>query len=512
MALPVNITELLAGNTVEWERLEFKAGWNPEGVMHSICAFANDINNWGGGYIVVGVEELDGRPVLPPKGLPDNELDKIQKELLNLCYQIVPQYIPVAEPVIYSGRWLFIIWVPGGQSRPYKAPLFLGKEHKSQKVYWVRHFANTVQVKTLADEQRLLELATKVPFDDRINHQADVNDLSPALIRDFLREIKSSLMVDAETMPFANLCEQMRLISGPPEYRKPLNIGLLMFSEQPERFFRGAIIEVIVYPDEVGDQFTEKRFMGPLHWQLRQALEYIRNQVLREEVEKVSGQAEAIRFFNYPYDAVEEALANAVYHRSYESQQTIEVNVRPKQLEILSYPGALPPITPAVLTQQRVVARDYRNRRVGDFLRELHLTEGRATGLPKIRRAMQTNGSPPPVFTMDDAQAYFLTTLPIHAGFVLRELSEREQRILRYCQQPHSRNEILTHLGLSLSRNNSARYLTPLIAEGYLAYTSPSNSRQQQYQTTSKGLQAIASQPLSPSRTIDILPKKSKKQ
>ncbi|MDQ2768904.1 MAG: hypothetical protein M3Y54_00180 [Bacteroidota bacterium] len=277
--------------------------------------------------------------------------------------------------------------MPGGQTRPYKAPLSLGKEHRGQKVYWVRRFANTVQVRTEADEQHLLELAAKVPFDDRINHQAELSDLSPALIRDFLREIKSSLALEAETMPFADLCEQMRLVSGPPEYRKPLNIGLLMFNEQPERFFRGAVIEVIVYRDEVGDQFTEKRFAGPLHRQLRQALEYLRNQVLREEVQKISGQAEAERFFNYPYDAVEEALANAVYHRSYESQQTIEVNVRSTQLEIISYPGALPPITPAMLRQARIVARDSRNRRVGDFLRELHLTEGRATGLPKIRWA-----------------------------------------------------------------------------------------------------------------------------
>ena len=48
MALPVNITELLHGKVVERERLEFKEGRNPEDVLHSVCAFANDINNWGG--------------------------------------------------------------------------------------------------------------------------------------------------------------------------------------------------------------------------------------------------------------------------------------------------------------------------------------------------------------------------------------------------------------------------------------------------------------------------------
>ena len=56
MALPVNIQDLISGRTVEWERIEFKAGWNPEDLVHSICAFANDINNWGGGYIIIGIE------------------------------------------------------------------------------------------------------------------------------------------------------------------------------------------------------------------------------------------------------------------------------------------------------------------------------------------------------------------------------------------------------------------------------------------------------------------------
>jgi len=54
MALPINIDELLHGNTIEWDRIELKKGWNPENIIHSLCAYANDINNWDGGYIIVG--------------------------------------------------------------------------------------------------------------------------------------------------------------------------------------------------------------------------------------------------------------------------------------------------------------------------------------------------------------------------------------------------------------------------------------------------------------------------
>ena len=69
MPLPINIHELLRGKSVEWERLEFMEGWNPLGTLHTICAFANDFHNLGGGYIVIGVGEKNGQPVLPPKGL-----------------------------------------------------------------------------------------------------------------------------------------------------------------------------------------------------------------------------------------------------------------------------------------------------------------------------------------------------------------------------------------------------------------------------------------------------------
>jgi len=62
MNLPINIEKLIKGEVVETERIKYKSGWNPEDVIHSMCAFANDINNLGGGYIVIGVEEKDGVP------------------------------------------------------------------------------------------------------------------------------------------------------------------------------------------------------------------------------------------------------------------------------------------------------------------------------------------------------------------------------------------------------------------------------------------------------------------
>ena len=46
MLLPININDLLRGKPVEWERLEFKAGWNPEAVLHTLCAFPMTFTIW----------------------------------------------------------------------------------------------------------------------------------------------------------------------------------------------------------------------------------------------------------------------------------------------------------------------------------------------------------------------------------------------------------------------------------------------------------------------------------
>ena len=79
MPIPVNINELINGHVVESNRIEFKSDLNPTPILHSICAFANDIDNIGGGYIVIGVEEENGAPIFPIKGI---ERERIHRAIL----------------------------------------------------------------------------------------------------------------------------------------------------------------------------------------------------------------------------------------------------------------------------------------------------------------------------------------------------------------------------------------------------------------------------------------------
>ena len=57
MAYLISIDSLIRQQIVENSRIDYKRDWNPEDIVHFFCAFVNDIDNWGGGYIIVGIEE-----------------------------------------------------------------------------------------------------------------------------------------------------------------------------------------------------------------------------------------------------------------------------------------------------------------------------------------------------------------------------------------------------------------------------------------------------------------------
>lgn len=512
MALPINIKTLLSGNVVEWARIEFKKDWNPEASLKTITAFANDMDNWSGGYLVIGVEDDGGRPKFPLKGVALGEIDGILKDLLNKCKLITPEYLPVVAPVDYDANTkLVVVWCPGGQVRPYKSPShFSFKDGKafpsSDSTYFIRKMSSTIKPSNeeLSD---LFALANKVPFDDRINHQASLSDLNIVLIKSYLHEIGSGLEAEISSMKFEDLCMSMELCNAQSEFMKPKNVALLFFSMTPEKFMPYSRIDIVEFPDgEGGDRIIEKIFRGPIHQQLREALQYIQNSVIKEKVIKYPDHAEADRFFNYPFAAIEEALANAVYHKGYDVREPIEVRIGKDKIEILSFPGPDRSVTAEGLRNYKVTNRRYRNRRIGEFLKELHLTEGRNTGFKKILNSLERNGSPMPEFETDDTRSFFISRFYVREGFYDGgELSEKGgethqenpprkptkktrqeikmKMILEYCSVPRSKKEISDYCDLRDLHNLTDIYLKPLIVSEQLAMTEPENpkSRNQKY-------------------------------
>jgi len=457
---------------------------------------------------VIGVAEKNGCPVLPPVGLDPDSLDTIQKELLNLGHSAIqPMYHPLSTPCCVDGKWILVIWVTGGETRPYKAKASLSKDN-NEWVYFIRKQSSTVRARGV-DEQELIGLAATVPFDDRYNQKASLGDLSQKLIEDFLNEVGSDLASEVDSLSAEALGRQMNIVGGPSEAAFPKNAGLLFFNDDPRRFFSVTQIDVVWFPDGAGgDRFEEKTFSGPLARMTREALDYIQRNYLKEIVIKHPDRAEAERLWNFPYAAVEEAVVNAVYHRSYEIREPVEVRISPEDLVVLSFPGPDRSIRMADLRSGRAVSRRYRNRRVGEFLKELDLTEGRSTGIPKILRNMVANRSPLPEFESDEDRSYYLVRLPA-LKTVEQNLSARsgaydeahdeahdhlnvtEVEILSIClASDKSVSELLEGLGYVSRTGNFKKAMKRLVYEvNALEYTLPYSprSKYQKYRLTKKG-------------------------
>lgn len=185
------------------------------------------------------------------------------------------------------------------------------------------------------------------------------------------------------------------------------------------------------------------------------------------------------------------------------------------------------PINANILkTHKRIVAREYRNRRIGDFLKELRMTEGRGTGFPTIYTAMAENGSPVPVFETDVDSTYFLVILPAYAevgngAIVLlfssmeeiiafgngagngasngagslaveilnTQIHERVTEILEILTLKMKRAELFERMELSNQSKNREKFLDPLIDIGWIEKEFPEDvtNPNQRYQATKAG-------------------------
>ena len=141
----------------------------------------------------------------------------------------------------------------------------------------------------------------------------------------------------------------------------------------------------------------------------------------------------------------------------------------------------------------RAVSRRYRNRRIGEFLKELDLTEVRSTGIPRILRVMQAHGSPQPHFESDDECSSFLIRLPVHEGFaeeVAGEVTEQVMRLLAALEASSlGTKDLLATFNLSHRPTFIQNYLQPALEAGWVEMTQPESpcSPTQKYRLTNKG-------------------------
>ena len=416
--LPINLDDLLYCRGVESERVEFKASWDPltTGLqsLRTICAFANDYHNLNGGYIVIGVGERDGRAALPPSGLSAKEVDEAQRWIRGNCNRLDPPYAPILSPETVGDRLILVVWSPGSEMRPHRAPAARGEPGR----YWVRIGSETVDAEQRGDLLRgLIQQTARVPWDDRRALDARVEDLREAKVREYLRDVRSGLLDEPNER---DVYRRMRITMRVNDHEVPRNAGLLFFSRDPAEWFRGASIEVVQFAaDRAGDVQEERIFGGALADQVRDCLNYLEN-FSAFHLQKQQDRSRVRGWVSYPLTALRETVVNAVYHRSYDVDQPepTKVYLYPDRIEVISYPGPVPGIEAGHLVPNAVArAAPARNRRIGEFLKELGLAEGRLSGLRKVFQAMEINGSPVPRFEFDAQRTYFQATLPAHPEY-----------------------------------------------------------------------------------------------
>lgn len=416
--LSVNLDDLLHQRSVESARVEFKASWSERTgsqVLKTICAFANDHQNLNGGYVVIGVAEQGGRAVLPPAGLGAEDMERAENWLRGRCKAMDPAYDPIFSPELVEGRHILVVWAPGSENRPHRAP-----DAKGNWKYWIRVGSATVDAETSGQLGMLLEQTARIPWDDRRALAAQVEDLREIKVREHLHDVGSGLISPNHSLDPLEVYRRMRLTKAVNDHEAPRNVGLLFFSEDPERWFAGAKIEVVQFAgDRAGSVQAERSFRGPLADQVRGCLNYLEH-FSHAHLQKERDHSQVRGWVNYPQIALREALVNAVYHRGYDRNivEPTKVYLYSGRIEVISYPGPVSGIEADHLVPGGSVPPvPARNRRIGEFLKELKLAEGRLTGLPQIYDAMEQNGSPTPKFDFDAGRTYFRVTLPAHPEY-----------------------------------------------------------------------------------------------
>lgn len=533
MVFILNIEDLLNKRRVESNRIEFKKDWNPAPIYRTICAFANDFENLGGGYILVGVEQDEnGLAKRPVKGIDIKDVDKIMQQMVGFDAKIKPEYSTRAEIVEVDNTQILAIWAPARNNRPYSVWENVTSKNKGETKYYIRSKSSTIAA-TGDLLQELFNMAADTPFDERGNAKIGFDDISPVLIYEHLKKTGSKLIETFDPNRIIETLDAMELLTGPTEDRLIKNVAAMMFSEHPEKFFPVTRVDIVLFPEgseENPDIMIEvPTISGPVPNMIKETLSYLKTNIIKQRITKPADTEFSDKVFNYPYQAFEESVVNALYHRNYQEREPVEITIEPDKVEILSHSGPDRSISDKMIRDaKRLKTRKYRNRRLGDFLKELGLSEGHATGIPTIQKHLSENGSKPATISTDEARSYFLMTIPCREDFagdvpiresnsdfeltnelgqilgqlygqVWKRIRDKEMvpnlviaTIDLLCLLKESEltaNAIAKSLKISNTKELKRKILFPLLGKGYITMTNPDKptSSTQKYALTAIG-------------------------
>ncbi len=266
-------------------------------------------------------------------------------------------------------RWIYILKT--SEKRDKKENLFINKV--SGDVSW-KLFSNTEELKKEVYRSciQFLKQKGKIEnndFDNSLHPYASRKDIDSSLLTEFIgiaREKRNfPEKVNASKI---DVLKRLNLIRG----NKIVNSALLVFSQNPQRFFPSATVKCAHFHGAVIQKPIPdyKEFSGNIFEMADQAVDFVLSKIsLSTGTRHKSNLVETE--YEVPRAAIAEAVINALVHRDYYSKGSVQISVFSNRIEIEN-PGRLPDeITIADLKRAHASYRITPFSRIASFMPEL---------------------------------------------------------------------------------------------------------------------------------------------
>lgn len=394
----------------ESERVEWKENGDDidvvKKIVKTISAFANDISNFGGGYVVCGAKEIKddyGFPKVQYKGLTANKLKEIEGKVTQHCRDYIhPALSPIIEEIINpedsSTRILVFVILASPDAHIYR--------DGQTSTYYVRISRETREAKNGILTQLLIKKQKIEYFDKRINNTATEADIDVLLFRDSMQQMgllfpeKSLADYFSDREQIAELIAPLFVRTGLDNILRPRNFTLLMFGKKASitALFTEAYTVLSIYRGIDRSESTAERyiFTGSIIEQAKKSIELLNSQIYTA-FDKNSNKPNQVK---YPIRALQEAVINAIVHRDYEIPEPIRITVFINRIEIQS-PGALHWGVDREKFLQGRASPKWRNQSFAYLFNKLQLAQSEGQGIPTIIRTMKEEGCPAPIFEIE---------------------------------------------------------------------------------------------------------------
>jgi ATP-dependent DNA helicase RecG len=402
----MNLAEILSQG--ESEGVEFKSSFNDE-ALETLGAFANAV----GGVLLIGVE-----PEGTVCGIAVGR--KTLEDLANRIQEATdPRLQPSISKLVHDGKAVIAIRTESATVGPV-----------SVRGRFFRRVGRTNQRMSHEEiVQRLLN-ASGLSWDASVEPQATWEDLDKERIRDYVAVLRQTgrRPIPARTSE-RDALRKLDLVAGV----RPTRAAILLFGKTPTRFYPSAFIKLGRFrsPTLIVD---DRQVSGTLLMQVEETMAWLRER-LQTRFE-ITGTPQRDVIWEYPLEAVREAIINAVCHRNYLSTAHIQVRLHDDRLEIWN-PGGLPaPLTPADLL------RDHdsipRNPKIAAAFFFAGLVEQWGTGTIRMAAALKEAGHPEPEFDVRTASRFrvLLRQGPaIKARLLELGLTNRQVQLMAYVRE-----------------------------------------------------------------------------